>query len=437
MVAQPIETPALVRALRRRDLVGILVNTMVGSGMMAGPSKVFALAHGWSFAVLGLSGLVILPLILCFADLGSRYTGTGGPYLYARRSLPGWLAFCAGWLLWISQVFSNAALTNLLLSYLTGFFPALGGGWPRAGVMLAFGAAVTTITLLGVRGSARTSNLMVVLKVAFVVAFVGIGVAFIHPAHFAVRTPPPPVATLAQAMMIYIFAYAGFERAGVVAGEAQNPRRDVPWALFIAVGAATAAYAGVLLVCAGVLDNPSATDRPLAEVGRALFGPAGAVAVSVGAITVIVGTILVTMVAMPRMLLALAEEGQAPAFLGAIHPRWRTPHVAIAISSVLTIGFAIFGDLFGNLTFSTASRVVCYVLCCVGLWRLSRRAEATPALFRLPGRSLLAGGSAVVFTAVLLLGAQKELPALGVALAVGLALFGLTRVWRGGARDRS
>jgi APA family basic amino acid/polyamine antiporter len=422
--------PGLVRALGRRDLVGILVNTMVGSGMMAAPAKVFGLAHGWSFAVLGLSALVIIPMIVCFADLGSRFSGTGGPYLYARESLPGWMAFCAGWLLWVSQVFSTAALTNLLLTYLAGFLPALGGGLPRAALMLLFGALVTTITLRGVRGSVRTSNVMVVLKVSFVLAFVAVGSVFVHPDHFVARTPPLAPATLAQAVMIYIFAYAGFERAGVIAGEARTPREDVPWALFIAVAAATAAYAGVLLVCAGVLDNPSATDRPLAEVGRQLFGPVGAVAVSIGAVTVLVGTILVTMVATPRMLLAMADQGQAPAFLGAIHPSWRTPHVAIGISCTLTFAFAIFGDLLHNLTFSTAARVLCYILCCVGLWRLSRRADAAPALFRLPGRSLIAVASAAIFLLVLVVGATKELPALGAALAVGLVLFAFTRLRR-------
>jgi APA family basic amino acid/polyamine antiporter len=231
-VTQSAEMPGLVRALGRRDLVGILVNTMVGSGMMAAPAKVFGLAHGWSFAVLGLSALVIIPMIVCFADLGSRFSGTGGPYLYARESLPGWMAFCAGWLLWVSQVFSTAALTNLLLTYLAGFLPALGGGLPRAALMLLFGALVTTITLRGVRGSVRTSNVMVVLKVSFVLAFVAVGSVFVHPDHFVARTPPLAPATLAQAVMIYIFAYAGFERAGVIAGEARTPREDVPWALF-------------------------------------------------------------------------------------------------------------------------------------------------------------------------------------------------------------
>jgi APA family basic amino acid/polyamine antiporter len=428
--ALAVEVPQLVRALRRRDLVGVLVNTMVGSGMMAAPAKVFALAHGWSFAVLGFSAALVIPMILCFADLGSRYSGTGGPYLYARQSLPGWLAYCAGWLLWISQIFSTAALTNLLLTYLAGLFPALGGGIGRSAVMAAFGVAVAAITLAGIRGSARTSNLLVTLKVGFVLGFIAVGVCFLQPQNLAIQAPLPPPITLAQAVMIYIFAYSGFERAGVVAGEAREPRRDVPWALAITMLGATVAYGGVLLVCVGVLGDPSGTDRPLAEVGRRLFGNAGALAVSVGAITVLVGTILVTMVATPRMLLAMAEQGQLPAGLGALHPRWRTPYVAILISCGLTFGFAIFGNLLGNLTFATATRVLCYILCCAGLWRLSRRTDAAPPLFRLPARGLFAAVSGLLFTVVLIMGAAKELPTLGVALLVGLALFGLTRLRR-------
>ena len=138
-MGQPRTPAPLLRALRRRELVGILLNSMIGSGMMAAPAKVFALAHGWSFAVLGLSALLIMPLILCFADLGSRFSGTGGAYLYARAALPGWLAFAVGWLLWISQGFSTATLTNLFVTYLAGFFPALEAGWPRAGVILGWG----------------------------------------------------------------------------------------------------------------------------------------------------------------------------------------------------------------------------------------------------------------------------------------------------------
>ncbi|WP_293906136.1 APC family permease [Phenylobacterium sp.] len=423
----------LIRALSRRDLIGILVNTMIASGMMAAPAKVFALAQGWSFAVLGVSALLIAPLILSFAELGSRFSGTGGPYLYARAALPGAMAFSVGWLLWISQAFATATLANLLVTYLAGFVPALSSGLPRAAVLIALGVTVTAIALRGIRQSAMTSNVFAVLKLGFVVGFIVAGVAFIQPGHLEVRTPPPGPVTFAQAILIYIYAYLGFERTGVLAGEARDPKADVPVALLVSLAVATLAYALVLLVCVGVLDDPTATDRPLAEVGRQLFGEVGAAVISAGAILVILGTVLVATVAMGRLLLALAEAGQVPAVLGTVHRRWRTPHPALLISGALAFGFALISDLLTALTFSTATRVLCYILCCLALWRLSRRPDAPTPQFRLPARGVVALVSAAIFTVVLVVGATKEVPALAGVLAVGLGLFALTR-WRARVR---
>lgn len=408
---------------------------MMGAGMLAAPAKVFDLAGGWSFAVLGVSALILLPLILCFADLGSRFTGTGGPYLYARAALPGWMAFAVGWLLWFSQALSVATLANLLVSYLAGFFPVLGAGWPRSAIIVALGLGFTWIVLRGIRQSARASNVLIVLKVGFVLGFFAAGAAFVAPARLADPTPVPGVVTFVQAVLIYLFAYSGFERAAVVAGEAREPRRDVPAALLASVALVTLAYAAVLVVCVGVLDDPAATDRPLAEVGRQLFGPAGQVAVSAGAIAVILGTILVITLSMPRMLLALAERDQLPAGLAAVHPSWRTPHWAILVSSILAFGSALMSDLLSSLTFATATRILGYILCCLALWRFSRRTDAPPAQFNLPGRGPIALATAVLFTGVLAVGAAKELPALAVVLAVGLGLLAFTARRRAPARD--
>ncbi len=148
----------LVRALGRRDIIGILLNAMIGSGMLAAPAKVYAIAGGWSFLVLFASALLLVPLILCFADLGSRFAGTGGPYLYARSALPPRAAFSVGWLLWFSQAMSAATLCNLMVSYLAGFVPAIANGWPRMAVILGLGGILTMIALAGIRESARVSN---------------------------------------------------------------------------------------------------------------------------------------------------------------------------------------------------------------------------------------------------------------------------------------
>ncbi len=395
--------------------------------MLAAPAKVYALAGGWSFVVLAAAALALTPLILCFADLSSRFSGTGGPYLYARAGLPALPAFAVGWLMWFSQAMSVATLSSLFVTYLAGFVPALETGLPRYLTIAALGVALTGIVLVGIRQSARASNVLIVLKVGFVIAFAAAGIWFVQGQRLAIDQPLPTAIPFAQAMLIYLFAYSGFERGSVVAGEAQDPQRDVPAALIGGVLAVTFAYAAVLLVCMGVLDQPAANDRPLAEAGRQLFGPPGAVAVSAGALAVIVGTILVITISMPRMLLALSEQEQLPRWLGAVHPRWRTPHVAIVISSVLGFGFAMISDLLTALTIATAARLTGYVLCCISLWRMSGRPDAPQPRFSLPCRGPIALFTAVLFTGVLALGATKELPPLAAVLAVGLVLWAVSR----------
>ena len=400
---------------------------MIGAGMLAAPAKVYALAGGWSFVVLAAAALALTPLILCFADLSSRFSGTGGPYLYARTGLPALPAFAVGWLMWFSQAMSVATLSSLFVTYLAGFVPALETGLPRYLTIGGLGVVLTGIVLVGIRQSARASNLLIVLKVGFVLAFAAAGVSFVQADRLSVTTPLPGAITFAQAMLIYLFAYSGFERASVVAGEARDPQRDVPAALIGGVAAVTFAYAAVLLVCVGVLETPAANDRPLAEVGRQLFGPAGAVAVSAGALAVIVGTILVITISMPRMLLALSEQDQLPQWLGRVHPRWRTPHIAIVISSVLGFGFAMASDLLTALTIATAARLTGYILCCIALWRMAGRPDAPQPRFALPLRKPIALFTAALFSGVLVLGAMKELPALAMVLAAGLVLWAFSR----------
>lgn len=403
---------------------------MIGAGMLAAPAKVYALAGGWSFVVLAAAALALTPLVLCFADLSSRFSGTGGPYLYARAGLPALPAFAVGWLMWFSQAMSVATLSALFVTYLAGFVPALESGPPRYLTIAALGVVLTGVVLVGIRQSARASNLLIVLKVGFVLAFAAAGVWFVQGERLAITTPLPDAIPFAQAMLIYLFAYSGFERGSVVAGEARDPQRDVPIALIGGVAAVTFAYAAVLFVCMGVLDQPAANDRPLAEVGRQLFGPAGAVAVSAGALAVIVGTILVITISMPRMLMALSEQDQLPRWLARVHPRTHTPHIAIIISSVLGFGFAMASDLLTALTIATAARLTGYVLCCIALWDMSRQTDAPPPRFALPFRSPIALFTAALFTGVLVLGAIKELPALAVILGFGFAVLAVTTVLR-------
>lgn len=400
---------------------------MLGAGMLTAPAKVYGLADGWGLLVLLASALAILPVILCFAELGSRFSGTGGPYLYARAALPRWVAFSSGWMLWIAQMLGAATLSNLFVTYLAGYFPALGDGAPRLATLAVLGTVITSIVLVGIRQAANASNVVIATKLAFIVLFLAAALPFVQPARLAPTTALPAATPFIQAMLIFIFGFSGFERAALVAGEAQDPRRDVPAALLFSLTLVTAVFALVFIACVGVLPDPAANDRPFAEAGRELYGSLGAAAVSAGALAVTLGTLIVIVVSMPRNLLALAEFGEVPTVFARIHPRWRTPHVAIITSSVVGFGAAMASDLLGALTMSTAARLVVYILSCVALIRMARQAEAPPAAFRLPFAIPVALASIVLMAGVIAFGATKEIPALVGVLVVGLVITLATR----------
>jgi len=114
----------LVRGILRWDLLALMVNGIIGAGIFGLPSKVFALTAGYSLLAFAACALLSALIVLCFAEVASRFEGTGGPYVYARAALGPVVGFEVGWLLWLARLTSFAALSNLFVSYLHGLLPA-------------------------------------------------------------------------------------------------------------------------------------------------------------------------------------------------------------------------------------------------------------------------------------------------------------------------
>src|SRR4030081_1572239 len=122
----------LVRGIRRWDLVAITINGIIGAGIFGLPAKVYNLIGSYSLIAFGACALVVTLIILCFAEVGSGFDETGGPYLYAREAFGPTVAFEVGWLIWLARLTAFAANCNLLVSYLAFFWPAASSTVPRA-----------------------------------------------------------------------------------------------------------------------------------------------------------------------------------------------------------------------------------------------------------------------------------------------------------------
>jgi amino acid transporter len=381
--------PELVRAIGRWSMVALAVNSILGSGIFGLPSAVAGLIGRVSPLAVVLAGVGMGVIIACYAEVASQFTETGGTYLYLRRAFGRLIGLQVGWLTLLSRLTAVAAAVDLLVTYLAEFWPGATQATPRLLIITTFIAALAAVNCRGVGAGTLMSNASVVAKLAAlgVVCVAGVGWLAVHPAVAA-----PPVTASAdswlKAMLLLLFPYGGYEAALNPMGEARNPRRDVAFALFVALAILTVLYATLQWVVVGVLADAAHSVRPLADAARVVMGERGAELIAVGALISVYGYVSANLLTAPRGMFALAERGDFPAVFGSVHPRWRTPYVSIAVFAVLLWGFSQFASFSWNVTLSAVARIFYYGGICAAVPVLRRR-QPGAAAFRLPGGLLL------------------------------------------------
>jgi amino acid transporter len=392
----------LVRAMGRWTLVALVVNSIIGSGIFGLPTLVWKLvgsAAPWAYLVAG-AGIGLI--MACFAEVASRFTDAGGPYLYARAAFGRFLGLEMGWLLWLVRLSAAAAGVNLFVIYLTEFWPEAKHPIPRLLVLTVLLGVLAAINYRGVESGARMSNVFTTAKLIALGSFVLAGGIFLltrgGTAHntTAVHTTS---GDWIQASLILVFAYGGFEAAMVPLAEAKDPRRDAPFALLVSLAVCVALFTLVQLVVQGTLADPGLTDRPLAAAARQFLGTGGARFISLGALVSLYGYLSANMLNTPRLTFALAERADFPGFFAAVHRNFRTPHISIVVFAVLVWLMAAVGNFRWNVVLSAVARLFAYGAVCAAMLVL-RRKQPVEARFSLPLGPLF-GTLGIVFALVL------------------------------------
>ena len=375
----------LVRAIGRWSLVALTVNSILGSGIFGLPAVLATvLGHLSPWAVL-LAGAATAVIVSCYAEVASQFDQTGGTYLYVRHAFGRLAGLQVGWLTLLSRFTACAAAVNLLVQYLGEFWPGATHAVPRLTIITVFLGSLGFINCRGVSAGAWVSNVSVVAKLLALglVCVVGAGYLIAHPAVQFPATPAGGDGWL-KAVLLLFFAYGGYEAALNPMGEAKDPRRDAAFALFVSLIVVTLLYTALQFIVVGVLPDPAHSDRPLADAARVLMGGPGAALISIGALISVYGYLSANLLTVPRAMFALAELGDFPAAFAAVHPRMRTPHVAIAVFAVLIWIFALLGSFSWNVTLSAVARLAYYGAVCAAVPVLrGRRPRA--AAFRVPG----------------------------------------------------
>jgi amino acid transporter len=424
------DRPGLERALGRWDLTAIGVNQVIGSAIFLMPSQVAAAIGGWSPLAFVLAGLASLLVALSFAEVASRFDATGGAYLYTRAAFGRFVAFEVGWMQWFTRVTSHASVANGLVMAVGFYAPALTTGPGRAGLLAALLLALGWINALGIRQSALVVNTLTVGKLLPLALFILVGLAS---ADLGALPPLQPVTLeqVSRAGLLLIFVFGGFDVVPVPAGEANDPRRHMPFALTATILIVTAVMTLAQIVAMAVLPDLPASTTPLADASFVLMGALGALLVGVGSIVSMAGNNAGQVLSGSRMLYAIAENGDLPRVFAAVHPRHHTPHVAIWTTTAVALILALTGSFVALAAASAVARLVTYTGTCAACLRLRHpRFDGVvgPATFMTPGgRSI--PRLAILVSLLILVGASREqLVGGAAALAAGAALYALRNV---------
>ncbi len=383
------DAPTLKRALGRWDLTAIGVNQVIGGAIFLLPADVARLVGPWGPLAFIAVGLLSLSIALCFAEVGSRFDKTGGPYLPARAAFGRFVGFEVGWMMWFTRVTSQASVANGLALALAFYWPAVALGAPRMTLIAGLTIALTAINVIGIKQSSWVVNTLTIGKLAPLALFIIAGIWFIDPSHFAAM-PAVTREQVSSAAILLIFAYGGYEVTGVLAGEAANPRKDVPFAFVATLIVVTIVMSLTSLVATGVVPDLAASKTPLADGAAIILGAAGALLISTGAAISMTGNNMGQILNGSRTIFALAENGDLPRWFARVHPRYHTPSNAILFTAVVALTLALTGSFVALAAVSAIARLVMYLAVCASTLVLRRRVPAGdvgPAQFTVAGRS--------------------------------------------------
>jgi APA family basic amino acid/polyamine antiporter len=454
------ERAGLRRALRGRDLIAIGLGSMIGGGIFTTIGPGVAKAGPAIIIAFLLAGLASLFAALCYAELGSMVPIAGSAYTYAYATLGQLVAWIIGWDLILEYGVSAAPVASAFSSSVQDAarrlwhlqLPAWAqtAHWEHAGAWWAFwsfdpakttvdvvGAlfvlALSVLLAIGIKETATSNNVFVVVKILALVVFVGAALVLFHPANL-VPFAPYGWGTIAfgasgngivPAAALVFFTYIGFDAATTTAEETRDPKVDVPVGVLGSLGIGTLIYCTVALVLVGVVpwQHVDQNAALLAAVAP-LHNPFVDALITIGVIAGTTSVALTSLLGQSRIFYVMARDGMLPPAVAAVHPRLRTPARMTLITGAIVAVLAFVVPLDALLELVNIGTFSAFIIVCAGVIWLRRARPDLPRPFRAPLVPLfpLCGIALSVFLSTVGLGPYTWLRFV-VWLLVGLVIY--------------
>lgn len=403
-------------------MVLLFINGVIGAGIFGLPSKAFKAIGVYSIVALLVCAVTVFIIIICLAEVSSRFEKTGGPYLYAQSSFGPLTGFITGWLLLLTRFITFAALINLLVTYLSFFSDWFAQPLSRIITITTITVILAFINHIGVKNTTRVNNFLTFAKLLPLFLFIAVGMFFIEPGNFEIKHTPD-FSSFSSTVLLLVFAFGGFESILVNSGEVKNPKKNLPFALLLASTVIVILYILIQFVSIGTLPSLASSEKPLAEAAGLFMGKTGAAIIAVGALFSITGTLNAVMLVGSRLPFAISEEKQLPKFLSFIHPKHKTPTWSLLLFTAITLIVSITNSFLYAATISAIIRVMIYGIVCIALIKLRKINPEEKGYFKIPFGNLF--GIAGVFVTIWLLSSSKlnELKDVSIAVGIGLIIY--------------
>lgn len=412
----------LNRSISRWAMVLLVINGVIGSGIFGLPSKAFKEIGVYSIAAFLVCAVAVFIIIICFAEVSSRFDKTGGPYLYALSSFGPLPAFLTGWLLLLTRFITYAALINLLVTYLSVFSDWFALSSSRTIIIVALTLVLAYVNHIGVKSSTQVNNFFTIAKLLPLLLFIVVGFFFIKAENYEVKNVPD-FTSFSSTVLLLVFAFGGFESVLVNSGEVQDPQKNLPFALLLAALIIASIYMLVQIVSIGTLPSLASTDKPLAEASQLFMGKTGAWVIALGAMFSVTGTLNAIMLVGSRLPFAFSEENQFPRVFSFIHPKHKTPTWSLLLFMTITIAVSLSYSFLEAASISAITRVMIYAIVCTTLIILRKKKPGQAGFFKIRYGIIMASLGVIIAIWLISSAKRNELIAVAIAIGIGLAVY--------------
>lgn len=345
-----------------RSLTVMAVNLTIGAGIFALPA-VIAMQLGasaiWAYLI---CGLLIVPTFLCFVELGTKITASGGSYVYVEKAFGPLAGFLTNTLYWLGYaVMTDAALAIVMTDNLATFFPVLSIPHYRMIFLAVLMGGLAALNVIGVKESSRFVVTVTLIKILPLLLLIVVGIFYVDVDNFK-SANTFSVNSLGEASLILFYAFGGAESVLSASGEIKDPKRTIPRGLILGVLIIILIYVLIQIVAQGILGDALASEStaPLAGVAEKVFGSYGMMLLVAATAISCFGTISGDLLACSRIPYAAARDGLLPSYLGKLHPKFATPYRSIIMYALVGFLLSVSGGFRQLAIMSSASLLLVY-----------------------------------------------------------------------------